>query len=453
MRSGMEWVESAACLGEARTGVDGGEQPVWRRVDSKRCRTCPAVKVFALLSLSLQVVSRSHAAVDLEWRPPRQIAGVGETVEIGLYAVSGTGADEPVFAIQAVLSWDPLVLELLGYEDPCELVPCPPNTYAWVDSGFPEDAADGLNDTWDDGDAMYQSFAQFAPDARATATEKGLWVTTFRFQTLSPGTGEVHLEEQPGESARTQVVAAPGLDVTGVLGGPAEVVIGECAPPAVSAIGSRYLAVTPSQGEDFLALLVGGDDADPAVACMSLYVQLDGTLGPTRVSLRPAEWGTVYVGDIQIRPSTTYHLQAICVPDVGPDKLSRPVSATTWLWGDVNNDGVAYIEDVTLVIDGSLGFLGPDTILENLDISPCTPDGEIDDQDIASAQAAFAGDSFRCAEPCQTAPGLEEFADFASCLAGPAAEVDESCEQFDSDLDNDLDMLDFAEFQTAFATQ
>ncbi len=426
---------------------------MWRRVDNQQYRTRLAVKVLALLSLSLLAVSWAQAAVDLEWRPPRQTAGVGETVEIDLYAVSGTGADEPIFAIQAVLSWDHLVLELLGHADPCEGVSCPPNTYAWVESGFPEDAPDGLNDTWDDGDALYQSFAQFAPDERAIATGTGLWVTTFRFQTLSLGTGELHLEEQRGELARTQVIAAPGVDVTGVLGVPAEVVIGECAPPAISAIGSRYLAVTPRGGEDLLALLVGGDAADPAVACMSLYVQLDGTLGPQRVSLRPAEWGTVYVGDIQIRPSTTYQVQAICVPDVGPDISSSPISATTWLWGDVNNDGVVYIEDVTLVIDASLGSLAPGAILENLDMSPCLPDGEIDDQDIASAHAAFARDSFPCAQPCPTAPGLEEFADFASCLAGPGAEKDEGCEQFDRDSDNDLDMFDFAGFQRAFATR
>ncbi len=422
-----------------------------RRFHDRRNRSSLAAKVLALLSLPLPAVTSALAEVDLEWRPSRQSAGVGEIVEIDLYAVSSTGADEPVFAIRAVLSWDELALELLGRADPCDLIACPPNTYLWVESDFPDDAPDGLNDTWHDGDAVYLAIGQFAPDERATATGKGLWVTTFQFRTLQSGTGELRLEEQLGESARTQVVAAPGVDVTGVLGSPAEVVIGGCASPLVSTSGSRYLAVTPAEGGDMLALLVKGDADYPAVACMSRFVQLDGTLGPTRVTLRPEEWGTVYVADIQIRPSTTYQVQAICIPDIGPGALSSPVSATTWLWGDVNNDGVAYIEDVMMVIDGSLGIFGPDTIPENLDLSPCMPDREIDDQDIASAQAAYAGGTFTCVEPCQPGPGLDEFADFVFCMAGPAVDASEGCEQLDSDLDNDLDLLDFAAFQTVFA--
>lgn len=407
--------------------------------------------LFALVGLSLSGGPMALAAVDLEWRPSRQAADVGEVVEIDLYAVARSGSDEPVFAIRAVLSWDELALELLGLADPCEALPCPPNTYAWVESDFPYDAPDGLNDTWHDGDAMYRAFGQFAPEERAVATGNGLWVTTFRFRTLRSGTGELRLEEQLGESARTQVVAAPGVDVTGVLGLPAEVVIGGCAAPLVSPIGSRYLAVTPVEGGDLLALRVEGAADYPAVACVSRYVQLDGTLGPTRVTLRPVEWGTVYIADIQIRPSTTYQVQAICIPEVGPGVLSSPVSATTWLWGDVNNDGVAYIEDVLMVTDGSLGLFGPDTILENLDLSPCVPDGEIDDQDIASAQAAYAGDTFSCVEPCQPGTGLDEFADFVPCMAGPATDASDGCGQFDSDLDNDLDLVDFAAFQTLFA--
>lgn len=440
---------------------------MWPRVRDRRDQACWAAEVLALLTLLFPAVTWAETTVSLEWRPARQAAEVGETIEIGLYAVSDSGFDKSVGAIGVVFIWDPSTLELLGNVDPCYKGTCPPNAYEWMYSSFRNDVlGDGLNADcgkeefcdpytslpFNDGNAHYLALGRMSGDAPALATPKGLLVTLFRFQTLSAGLSELRLEEQLGEATRTLVIDGEdtGVIITGALGPPAEVVIAGCSPPTVSAIGPRYLAVTPPSDEHSTALLVTGDPDDPKVACASLYVQGDGTLGAAPLFLTFDEWGTVHVSDSQIRPSTTYQVQAVCEANGEPGSSSSPVSATTWQWGDVNNDGAAFMDDVTLVMNGALGIFGGDTILENLDLSPCVPDQQIDDQDISSVQGAFAGERFACPKPCFVGPGLDEFAEFVACMGGPGTQADEDCDQFDSDNDGHVDMVDFGMFQTIF---
>ena len=81
-----------------------------------------------------------EAAVDLKWQPTQALLVLGETAEISLYAVSDSPEDQNVSALQVILTWDPLHLELLGNIDPCGSDPCPPNTYNWLSSRFPVDS-------------------------------------------------------------------------------------------------------------------------------------------------------------------------------------------------------------------------------------------------------------------------------------------------------------------------
>lgn len=413
--------------------------------------------VFALpiTVLPLLGTSRLEADVNLEWRPVRQTVEVDEMVEIALYAVSDSGFGQSVGAVTAILVWDPTYLGLWAIADPCDQGECPENAYDWHSSGFPDDSlADGLNNTFADGNALYGCFAQLASGDPAVATREGLWVTTFMFQALDPGVSELRLEMTFGGNTRTLVASgdAPGEDITGTLGPPAEVTLTGCPRPTAVAIGSRYLAVTPAPAANQVALVVTGEIGDPAIACVSLFVQTDGTLDLSPIFRTPDEWGTVHVTDLKIIPSARYHVQAACAQGQQIQSVSSPASATTWMWGDVNSNSTVDIDDVTLVLNGSKGIFSGDTILENLDLAPCLPDRQIDALDVEDVLDASVGVPYPCAEPCSAGPGLEDFADFVPCMTGPAEQSGSGCGIFDADGDKDVDLLDFAEFERVFGS-
>jgi len=406
-------------------------------------------------------------AVGLEFRPPQQgPVPIADIVAIGLYAVSGTGTDQAISAVSAVLVWDPDKLELLGV-----LNNGPVN---WLISAFPNDSGlDGLNNTFLDGDALYKASTTPNPNPPALATSGGLLVTTIQFRAIGTGSAAVRMAASRGGFSKTQVTDAEtiGLDITGTIGPPVSITIvecltaadcddgdfcngpescvdsvcangappncddgvfcsgvetcpsgvgcvspgnpcpdpascdestrtcGGCAAPVVATAGSRYLAVTPTAGFDPVALLVTGDAADSDVRCLSLYIQDDGALADTPRYFTPAAWETVFARGLEIRPGTRYAVQADCrLQSVG--FLSNKAYAQTWVWGDVNGDGAALVNDVTLVLDGTQGLIQGGATLQSLDLSPCTPDGNIDAEDLASVQAAFSGVPFSCVSPC-----------------------------------------------------
>ena len=404
----------------------------------------PAVMLVALLCPG---ASRLLAAVNLEWRPLHQTVEVGDVVEIALYAVSSTGSDESIMGIQAVLLWDPTQLALLGNVNPCQgSGMCPDNAYDWFASDF---APHDLNATFEDGNAFYVAFARF-PGERAWATDEGLWVTTFEFEALCSAHAELSLERTFGSTRTVVVGGQTGDDVTGELGPPAEIVIMACPAPAVWAVGCRYLAITPAASLVPIALLISGEVGDPAVACVSAYVQADGTLGPIPVFLMPDEWGmegTVYVADLEIAPSEMYDVQAACGQGGVVESLSIPTTGTTWLWGDANDSGFVDHDDFMLVLNGSRGHIPEGTILENLDLAPCVPDRLIDELDVTLANAAFTGACYPCLVAC---PDAGDFADFLPCMAGPGTALGAACGRFDINSDAAVDLADFAVFQAGF---
>jgi hypothetical protein len=162
--------------------------------------------------LTVATAGTALGAVDLELRPSSQTVQIGDTFDLGLYAVSDSGSDEPVGQIRAVLSWNASFLELLGVDNN--------GPYAWLFSGFPSDnKQDGLNDTFEDGNALYEALGQFGTPALATPA--GLLVTTLEFRAIQTTTGTaVTIPAQIG-STQTVVFDAPppsGEDVTGSLG-------------------------------------------------------------------------------------------------------------------------------------------------------------------------------------------------------------------------------------------
>ena len=174
---------------------------------------------------------------------------------------------------------------------------------------------------------------------------------------------------------------------------------GSVAVPSLAAEGSRYLEVTPQQGDQSpVALLVSGDVNDPDVSCVSLYVQGDGTLDSAPVFRTPAQWGTVHVRGEALIPGSPYHLRAQLETGV----RSQAADAATWMWGDVNNSGVVNITDVLFAVNGFQGDFTHAT-LQNLDLAPCTPDEFINIDDVLAAVNAFVGDAYHdgpCPMPC-----------------------------------------------------
>ena len=154
--------------------------------------------------------------VDLEWRPPSQTVGVGDIVELGLYAVSDSAFDHVISSLTVILSWEPQYLRLLDRDNN--------GPYDWLFSGFPHDSgldSDHLNDTWTDGDAFLAALGDVAPDPLPIATTEGLLVTTILFRALAvtPST-QVYILPDVGGMSASQVFdgITPSTLVTGDLG-------------------------------------------------------------------------------------------------------------------------------------------------------------------------------------------------------------------------------------------
>lgn len=154
------------------------------------------------------------AGVDLELRPVSPIVHVGETVEIGLYAVSGDGSIWKMAALDAIISYNPMKL---GFID----ITSAGAPYQWLVSGFMTPTPDGINNSLYDGTMLYTAWSQMGQSNAATVTPQGLLVTTFRFTAAAPANREyVYILPTWGLS-ETVVLdgTVPNLDITGLLYG------------------------------------------------------------------------------------------------------------------------------------------------------------------------------------------------------------------------------------------
>lgn len=402
-------------------------------------------------ALALLAAVSVRAEVNLEWRPVVVGASVNDIVEVGLYAVSDSGFDQSFSGISALFSWNPKQLALLDFVEPCTQEPCPVGTYGWIQSWFPDDSQlDGINDDLTDGDAFFQVLGQLGIEHLPFATMSGLHVTTLRFQVLAQGATEIAFEAEIGDT-RTRVAGGdlPGLEITGTLSPPVQVVVRDCDVPTVAATGGRYLSVTPASGADALALLVTGDALEPEVSCLSLYVQPDGSLAAEPVYQLPEAWETVHIYDEGIRPQSSYSVQADCAMEATGLILSEASSATTWRWGDTNGDDLVGFADVSRVIDSADGSLPAGVLLDAVDLAPCIVDGVVNQNDVDAAAAALGLHPFPCAPIC-VLTSLPDLPAFVDCLGGPFVMGGEPCEMDDFDEDGDVDLEDFQTFQRRF---
>lgn len=170
----------------------------------------------AAVGLLLVVVSEANAqgegVVDLLWSVPAGDILVNDTFTVALVARGGDVPliAEPFSATETILQWDPTRIALLGIDDSQD-------GYAWLSSALPAIDAGGLNQTFLDGDALYQALGQFSPNPLPVASTGGLLVTNFVFRALRPGPAQISSPTELGAFARTVVLddLIPGLDILG----------------------------------------------------------------------------------------------------------------------------------------------------------------------------------------------------------------------------------------------
>ncbi|MCP3916419.1 MAG: hypothetical protein GY711_12750 [bacterium] len=184
------------------------------------------------LMLAFSASTASAQLVDLTLSVPECVV-VGDIVTIDLNASSDGPPERDIAAIDAILSWDPALLELLGNDDFGA-------GYAWYFSGFLPDP-DGINDTFVDGDGLYTALAQTAQAAQVPLAP-GLRVTSFRFRArTSFASTSVSFVPVRGTFGATRVFDfyIPVNEITGDISSTSTV--GTC-----RVLGSSYCSNTPN---------------------------------------------------------------------------------------------------------------------------------------------------------------------------------------------------------------
>jgi hypothetical protein len=161
--------------------------------------------------------------------------------------------------------------------------------------------------------------------------------------------------------------------------------------PAVGGLGGLAITVAalPPGSPAPVALHV----TSPDWPCLSRYVQLDGSLGDTPVFRLPSEWGTFQVDDQNIVPSSVYEVRAECGA-----YTSDPGQGMTWLWGDLNNDGLVSFTDINIAADFYKGIFRVPFVVAN--IHPCPPNDFYNYLDINWTVNAYKSFPYPCASPC-----------------------------------------------------
>ncbi|MCC6483704.1 MAG: PEP-CTERM sorting domain-containing protein [Armatimonadetes bacterium] len=168
-------------------------------------------KTLTFLGLAAAIICsgglRASAAVNLELRPITQTANIGETLGYDLYALSTTGSDEFVSAMDVILTWDPaLIRPEVGTDGMGAPQP------EWDFDGLLYQAS-GINnrdmitgDIINDGAFMYTAAAPLGTPVAISPT--GLKIVEFRFTARAMTSG-----------TSIQIPAAFGQDQTRVFDG------------------------------------------------------------------------------------------------------------------------------------------------------------------------------------------------------------------------------------------
>ncbi len=167
-------------------------------------------------------------------------------------------------------------------------------------------------------------------------------------------------------------------------------------PPIVSALGPRYLSVTPQAWDptEMVAIRI----TSPRFPCLSKFVAIDFGIGrviDSPVYLPASAWGTVRVADAEIVPATTYELQAENA--IG---LSNPARATTPIWCDAGPPiGILNVLDIVGFVNQLKSVPGAPPP-EACDVYPAVPDQVVNALDITVCVDALKGFPYPFPVPC-----------------------------------------------------
>ena len=296
---------------------------------------------FVGLGLVVATADSARADVDLGWFPTEQEVEVGDIVVVQFIAASDEFTSV-VGAIQAILSWDPTKLRLIGKDDA-------DNTFEWLLSSFP--AGFELNATVEDGDALYMALSQFQ-DLVFVPTS-GIVVTTMLFEAIAPTDSPTVLTILPQVGVvETKVLGGIGanVDITGTLGS-ATIAIGGDIPISVVASNPPDGAIDarqPSEPDGSNEAGWGGIEltfiGDPAGVQSSDFV----------ITVDP-EGEAPQVASVEIDGSVVTVEFTALIPLEAWTTITHSASGSSVrigaLPGDVSNDGISSANDVLALID------------------------------------------------------------------------------------------------------
>ncbi len=165
----------------------------------------------AVLVIVLAAAAPAAAdGVDLFFVPDEQTTCLGAVLDIQ-FVVASDGPNVQAFdAVDAVLSWDPAALQLLGSDqDDAEAT--------FLLAGFLNDP-DGVNTDLGDGDAIFTALGRPQSELLAPPAPGDLIITTFSFEVLSDaGPASLQLLAAIGVFGHSRALL-DGIEVTGALG-------------------------------------------------------------------------------------------------------------------------------------------------------------------------------------------------------------------------------------------
>jgi len=193
------------------------------------------IALFAIAGLALALTSTpTVAAINLELRPLNQVVFVGDTIDVGLYAVSDDPSVQNSAAIEAILNWNIGFMQLLAADQT--------GATPFLAAGFLPDSYN-LNTSLADGDAMFIGLAPFS--GTIPSTPAGTLLSTFQFLALAPTPATpVDIPAFGGSPVGATVVydgTIPNFSVTGTLTGASITILAIPAPGAVVMLGLAML--------------------------------------------------------------------------------------------------------------------------------------------------------------------------------------------------------------------
>jgi hypothetical protein len=182
--------------------------------------------LIALVFLLFLASNQAQGNINLELRPANANAAVGNTINLGLYAVSDSASDQLLAAVHAIITWDTSYVQLLGLNNA--------GAVSLLSSAFGPEPYH-LNTSITDGDAMWIGLSPLGAANAVHATPSGTLLTTFQFQALAntAPTTLVNIVLSAGNPVGHSIVydgTVPNTNVTGTLSG-SVITVGVTCPP------------------------------------------------------------------------------------------------------------------------------------------------------------------------------------------------------------------------------